>query len=199
MPPHIASVGDPPTYVAWFNQMKQEFVAARWLLYEGTRLKKEHFADRETFLVDTLDFPVFGIQVEQLRAAFRIAYGLLDKVAGVINSYYKLQMEPTQISFRKVWLTKKGDIRPEFVNKPNLHLRGLYWLAQDIVGDDPADQDSIAPEAAELKRLRNLLEHRCLVLRKTDFGDPPWELFRRQVLKNLKHMHCISFVWHEQP
>jgi hypothetical protein len=33
-------------------------------------------------------------------------------------------------------------------------------------------QDSIAPEASELKRLRNLLEHRCLVLREMDFGDP---------------------------
>jgi LA2681-like HEPN len=48
----------------------------------------------------------------------------------------------------------------------------LYWLAQDIVGDDPTDQDSIAPNASHLKKLRNLLEHRCLVLRHMDFGCP---------------------------
>jgi hypothetical protein len=51
-------------------------------------------------------------------------------------------------------------------------LRGLYWLALDIVGDDPADQDSIAPDAVELKRLRNLLEHRCLVLREMGGKSP---------------------------
>ncbi|MGA2859951.1 MAG: LA2681 family HEPN domain-containing protein [Candidatus Sulfotelmatobacter sp.] len=34
------------------------------------------------------------------------------------------------------------------------------------------DQDSIAPQAAELKRLRNLLERRCLVLREMNFDDP---------------------------
>jgi len=63
-------------------------------------------------------------------------------------------------------------VRPEFLDKENLALRGLYWLALDIIGDDPADQDSIAPEAAELKRLRNLMEHRCLVLREMDVESP---------------------------
>jgi hypothetical protein len=172
LPAHVAPVGDPPTFVAWFNQMKQEFVSSRWLLYEGTRSRKEHFVDNEVFLVNTLDYPAFGIQVEKLRASFRIAYGLLDKVAGFINAYYKLGVEARRVDFRNIWHVKKGVIRPEFLNKENLHLRGLYWLSQDIIGDDPTDQDSIAPEAVELKRLRNLLEHRCLVVREMDFGDP---------------------------
>lgn len=172
LPPHVAPVGDPPTFVAWFNQMKQEFVSSRWLLYEGTRSRKEHFVDNEVFLVNTLDYPAFGIQVEKLRASFRIAYGLLDKVVGFINAYYKLGVEATRVDFRNIWHVQKGIIRPEFLNKENLHLRGLYWLSQDIIGDDPTDQDTIAPEAVELKRLRNLLEHRCLVLREMDFGDP---------------------------
>jgi hypothetical protein len=128
--------------------------------------------DNEVFLVNTLDYPAFGIQVEKLRASFRIAYGLLDKVAGFINAYYKLGVEARRVDFRNIWHVKKGVIRPEFLNKENLHLRGLYWLSQDIIGDDPTDQDSIAPEAVELKRLRNLLEHRCLVVREMDFGDP---------------------------
>ena len=111
--------------------------------------------DNEVFLVNTLDYPAFGIQVEKLRASFRIAYGLLDKVAGFINAYYKLGVEARRVDFRNIWHVKKGVIRPEFLNKENLHLRGLYW-----------------PEAVELKRLRNLLEHRCLVVREMDFGDP---------------------------
>jgi hypothetical protein len=165
-------VGEPPTFIAWFNQIKQEYVAARWFLYEGTQTEDKHFVDNKTFLVNTLDYPAFGIQVEKLRASFRIAYGLLDKVAGFINAYYQLGMDPKRVDIRNVWHTKKGDVRPEFLDKPNLFLRGLYWLALDIIGDDPADQDSIAPEAAELKRLRNLLEHRSLVLRQMDSDEP---------------------------
>jgi LA2681-like HEPN len=170
LPPYICPVGEPPTFIAWFNQIKQEYVAARWFLYEGTRPEGKHFVDKETFLVNTLDYPAFGIQVEKLRASFRIAYGLLDKVGGFINAYYQLGMEPKRVDIRNVWHTKEGDVRPEFLGKPNLALRGLYWLAFDIIGDDPADQDSMAPQASELKRLRNLLEHRSLVLRLMD-GD----------------------------
>jgi hypothetical protein len=79
-------------------------------------------------------------------------------------------MDPQHVDIRNIWHTKKGDVRPEFLDKPNLALRGLYWLALDIIGDDPADQDSISPEAAELKRMRNLLEHRSLVLREMNVG-----------------------------
>lgn len=173
LPSHVAPIGDPPTFIAWFNQMKQEFVSARWFLYEGVQQERHHFVDREVFLVNTLDYPQFGIQTEKLRTAFRIAYGLLDKIAGFVNAYFKLGLDTTQVDLRRIWHPKKGAaLRPEFTAKANLHLRGLYWLSQDIIGDDPQDQDSIAPEAPELKRLRNLLEHRCLVLRLMDLKDP---------------------------
>lgn len=165
LPSHITPIIDPPQYIAWFNQMKQEYIGARWFLYEGTRLPKRHFADRERYLVNTLDYPAFSLQSEKLRTAFRLAYGLLDKVAGFVNTYYGLGIDAKRVDLRSVWRDKKVELRPEFVDKKNLALRGLYWLALDIIGDDPADQDSIAPEATELKRIRNLLEHRSLVIR----------------------------------
>jgi hypothetical protein len=172
LPSYVSPIGDPPTFIAWFNQMKQEYVAARWFLYEGTQPAKKHFVDKDVFLANTLDYPAFGIQVEKLRASFRIAFGLLDKIAGFINAYYQVGMDPKRVDIRNIWHTNKGEVRPQFLDKENLALRGLYWLALDIIGDDPADQDSIAPEAAELKRLRNLLEHRCLVLREMDDDSP---------------------------
>lgn len=172
LPSHITPIMDPPQYIAWFNQMKQEYIGARWLLYEGTRLPRRHFADRESFLVNTLDYPAYSLQTEKLRTAFRLAYGLLDKVAGFVNTYYKLGMDAKRVDLRNVWRDKKVDLRPEFVDKKNLALRGLYWLALDVIGDDPGDQDSIAPEAAELKRIRNLLEHRSLVLREMGTASP---------------------------
>lgn len=172
LPSHTAPISDPPEFIAWFNQMKQEYVGARWFLYEGLKTKKRHFADKEVFLVNTLDYPAFGIQVEELRSAFRTAFSLLDKIAGFINAYYKLGMDAKRVDIRNIWHTKKGDLRPEFLKKENLALRGLYWLALDIMGDEPADQDSIAPQAAELKRLRNLLEHRSLIFREINANDP---------------------------
>ena len=172
LPSHMAPIGDPPEFISWFNQMKQEFVGARWFLYDARRLQDKHFADKHVGLVNTLDYPAFGLRIEQLRAAFRLGYGLLDKIAGFINAYYGLWLEATRVDIRNIWHEKKGVIRTPFIAKSNLQLRGLYWLAQDIVGDDPADQDSIAPEASHLKKLRNLLEHRCLVLREMDLGDP---------------------------
>lgn len=172
LPSYVSPIGEPPTFIAWFNQMKQEYVAARWFLYQGTLPAKKHFVDKNVFLANTLDYPAFGIQVEKLRASFRIAFGLLDKIAGFINAYYRVGMDPKRVDIRNIWRTNKGQVRSEFLDKENLALRGLYWLALDIIGDDPADQDSIAPEAAELKRLRNLLEHRCLVLREMDVDSP---------------------------
>jgi tetratricopeptide (TPR) repeat protein len=171
LPSHAAPVGDPPEFIAWFNQMKQEYVGARWFLYEGSQPTRKHFADNEVSLVNTLDYPVFGIQVEKLRTAFRTAFGLLDKIAGFVNAYYKLGMDPKRVDIRNIWHIKKSDLRPELLLKKNVALRGLYWLALDIVGEEPEDQDSIAPQAAELKRLRNLLEHRSLVLREMSGGD----------------------------
>ncbi len=172
LPSYISPAGDPPEFIAWFNQMKQEFIVARWFLYEGTRQRKQHYADRGVFLTNTLDYPVFSLQTEKLRTAFRVAYSLLDKVAGFINSYYKLGMKAKRIDLRSIWNTKKDDLRPEFRDKENLALRGLYWLALEIIGEGSAYQDSIAPEASELKRLRNLLEHRSLILREIARPNP---------------------------
>lgn len=173
LPDYRSGIGEPPQFIAWFNQLKQEYAAARLLLFEAEEGKGRHFADQELMLVDTLDYSAFGIGLEKLRLAFRAAYGLLDKVAGFINAYFQLGGKPERVNLRNVWLAKDGrSIRPEFAEQPNWSLRGLYWLAFDIVGSEPAEPDAIAPEAVELNRLRNALEHRCLILREFDAGHP---------------------------
>lgn len=173
LPDYRSPIGDPPQFIAWFNQLKQEYAMARLLLFEAEEGKARHFADHELMLVDTLDYPAFGVGLEKLRLAFRAAYGLLEKVAGFVNAYFKLGEKPERVNLRNVWLAKDGrSIRPEFAEQPNWSLRGLYWLAFDIVGSEPAEPDAIAPEAAELNRLRNALEHRCLILREFDAGNP---------------------------
>ena len=51
-----------------------------------------------------------------------------------------------------------------FADRPNLALRGLYWLSFDIVGSKGQEDDAIEPGAVHLNTLRNALEHRCLIL-----------------------------------
>lgn len=193
LPAHNAKIEDPPHFIAWYNQLKQEFAAARFLCFEGEISDHPHFADNDLALVDTQDFPAFGLSYEKTRLAFRCAYGILDKVAGFINAYFQLNEPPEKVSIRSIWRKGKVLPRPEFATMQNLHLRGLYWLAMDVIGDVPSDQDSITPDAAHLKALRNALEHRCLILRVFDSGQPMGvvettdvETFRLHTLQILK-------------
>lgn len=167
LPPHRGTVNEPPHYIAWYNQMKQEFAAARLMLFESTNGHARHYADRDLLLVDTLDFHAFGLKVEKQRMAFRVAYGLLDKIAGFLNAYFALGDDPNSVSLRTIWPTK-GEIRSQFADRANLALRGLYWLSLDLLAAEPADTNAIAPDAAELNQLRNALEHRCVVLREVE-------------------------------
>lgn len=182
LPPHRGSFDEPPHFIAWYNQMKQEFAAARLMLFESIEGNDRHYADRHLLLVDTLDFHAFGLKVEKQRIAFRMAYGLLDKIAGFLNGYFKLGDDPNHLSLRTVWPTK-GQVRKEFADRPNLPLRGLYWLSLDLLAAEPADIDAIAPDAAELNQLRNALEHRCVVLREIDTTLPTGIVETRTMLE----------------
>jgi hypothetical protein len=164
LPSYTTSIGEPPTLIGFFNQMKQEFVSARWLLYEGLHAKSAHFSDRHVALYNTLDYPAYGLAIEKVKAADRIAYSLFDKVAFFLNDYAKLGVDPRQVYFRTIWYenprdTKSG-IRNALDQSHNLPLRGLYWLAKDLF--DPSLRDIMEPEAKALYAIRNHLEHSYL-------------------------------------
>jgi LA2681-like HEPN len=165
LPDHQAKLKEPPQFIAWFNQLKQEFAAARLLCFESETDRRVHFSDRRLSLVDTLDYAAFGLSIEKLRLSFRSAYSLLDKIAGFVNAYFDLRVPERKVNIRSIWRKGKERLRPDLAKKSNLYLRGLYWLAMDIVDETPEDQDSLAPQAAHLRDLRNSLEHRCVVLR----------------------------------
>jgi HEPN superfamily protein len=109
--------------------MKQEFVSARWMLYEGLHATRVHFSDRDVTLLNTLDYPTLGLPIEQVKAAYRIAYSLLDKIAYFLNDYAKLGMNARQVYFKTVW-HENGDfrkgIRASLRDSKNLPLRGLF-------------------------------------------------------------------------
>ncbi|MCK4727472.1 MAG: hypothetical protein KAT27_00975, partial [Desulfobacterales bacterium] len=77
----VVEISEGPYYPGFFNQMKQEFVSARYLYYEGISAEEAHFSDKGVLLYNTLDYPSYSLSAEKVKAAFRMAYSLFDKIA----------------------------------------------------------------------------------------------------------------------
>jgi hypothetical protein len=151
----------PPPIVGFFSQMKQEYVSARFLLYEGVCDTKLHFSDRGVRLFDTLDYPLYSLATERARTAFRIAYSLLDKVAFFVNHYWKLGKIADRISFKNVWMVEgKTQLLDQFKSYANWPLRGLYWLSKELFDEEL--KQTTGTDAQELHDIRNALEHKYL-------------------------------------
>lgn len=151
----------PPPIIGFFSQMKQEYASARYMLFEGMSSTRVHFSDRDVALTDTLDYPLYSLASERVRTAFRIAYSLLDKIAFLVDRYWKLGKVPERISFKNVWMVEnKARLLPQFENSKNWPLRGLYWLSKELF-DDQLKQTTAA-DARELHAIRNALEHTYL-------------------------------------
>ena len=160
----IASGPNVPQIIGFFNQMKQEFVSARYLFYEGIIARGPHFSDHDVRLYNTLDYPAYSLAVEKMRAAFRVFYSLLDKISFFLNHYLQLGHKPKSVSFRSVWYEPKGgDARPllgQFAVCPNWPLRGLFWLSKDLFEEE--FKSATEPDAEALKEIRDYLEHKYL-------------------------------------
>lgn len=151
----------PPPIVGLFSQMKQEYVSARFMLFEGMSSTRVHYSDHAVTLIDTLDYPLYSLASERVRTAFRIAYSLLDKVAFLVDRYWSLKKVPERISFKNVWMAEgKARLLPRFAELDNLPLRGLYWLSKELF--DEQLKQTTAADARELHVIRNALEHTYL-------------------------------------
>jgi len=162
LPPLTTDIAaEPPALIGFFNQLKQEFISARWLLFEGTSDEKAHFSDDRAYLYDSFGIPAYHLAVEKTKLSFRMSYSLLDKVAFFINDYFKVGLRERDVSFRSVWYQPKTEpkaLSPVFSGRENWLLRGLYWLSRDIY---ESEFKAVAEPAAEdLAGLRNHLEHK---------------------------------------
>lgn len=169
LPHFVTAVCETPVLVGFFNQLKQEFVSARWLYFEGISADGVHASDRGVLLYNTFDYPALGLGVEQVKVAFRMCYSLLDKIAYFLNHYMTLGIPEKRISFRHVWREKEtGPVRPEFLSSENWPLRGLYWLSKDLFESD--FKEVMEPDARSLHELRNHLEHKYVKVLSTMAG-----------------------------
>jgi len=151
----------PPPIVGFLNQMKQEYTSARFMLYEGLHDTKVHFSDRCVQMFDTLDYPLHSLATERVRTAFRLGYSLLDKVAFLVDHYWKLGKIPDRINFKNVWMIEgKTQLLDCFKAYENWPLRGLYWLSKELFDDQL--KHITGADARELHEIRNALEHKYL-------------------------------------
>lgn len=172
LPNFSAPLDEPPVLIGLFNQMKQEYVSARWLHYDAVNTGEPHFSDRGVLLHNTLDYPSYSLAVEKLKLSYRAAYSIFDKIAFFLNEYMRLGMKPKDVSFTKVWREKTdGPVRPEFETCENWPFRGLYWLSKDVVDKD--FQGTTEPDARALQDIRNHLEHRYLKIHEFMIPPPP--------------------------
>lgn len=159
LPSFTLPINDPPVVLGMFNELKQTFVSARWLAWEGITRDGTHFSDRGVVLANTWDYPSCGLNVEKTRIAFSMAYSIFDKVAYFLNFYLGLGMREDRVSFRKLWHEKdESQLRERISTSRNWPLRGLYWLSKDLFEDGM--KDSTDPDARALAELRNHLEHK---------------------------------------
>ncbi len=165
LPSIVTSISqtDIPIYFGLFNQLKQEYIYARYLFYRGIEIADQpHYADKDTYLVNLYDFPQYSIRVESIKTSFRLLYSLFDKVAFFINTYWQLGIKERDISFSSIWKDESGYRKYRYKHKrleanENSAIVAINWIYKDFkkeFGDAPR------PELQRLKSLRNAIEHK---------------------------------------
>lgn len=165
LPSHTYNIDEEARFPNYFNIMKQEYVTARFMLFESLDYYSQHISDKDVLLMNGFDGAQFSYRIEQLKISFRLAYSIFDKVALFLNDYYSVGLKISDVSFRKIWgksKNKRFEINSCFEGSPNWPLRGLYYLSKDLFDND--FDDVALPEAKELARLRNRIEHRYVSL-----------------------------------
>lgn len=179
----------------YYNQIKQSFVSARFLFYEGVRSSEErHYSDKDVLLFDTLDYPTYSLASEKVRAAFCIAHSIMDKCADLLSRHLGLGIPTGKADFRTFWYDSTGPgarPRPEFLERANWPMRGLFWLSKDFYADAEGLKDTIEPNARELHDIRVRLEKSYLKLHeprprgmRTDTVSAPADAMAMSILKN---------------
>ena len=115
---------DPPRWFAMLNQLKEEYVYARYLCFEGSeKYDSVHFADKDvTLSLASYDYPNYSIRNEQLKSSFRILYSMLDQICFFVNDFWQLGLDERNADAYHI--CKKCANYP----KDNIVLMSLYWV-----------------------------------------------------------------------
>ena len=146
---------NPTKYFSMFNQIKQEYIYARFLCFDSLEVDEAHYADENVSLIDCLDYTQYSVRIEGLKTAFKTLYSLLDKVAMLLNDYFSVRVSARIVNFHSIW--SRSNVLKELLNK-NIGLLSIYWITKDF--DNESDSMTANPDSKKLKIIRNYLEHR---------------------------------------
>lgn len=136
-----------------FNQIKQEYISARYLFYEGIQIRKStHIADKDVWLID-IGNSVNSYSDFSIRTSFKILYALFDRIAFFINDYFNLGIDVGKVSFKKI--RKNEKMKNICMN--NFMMNAVYWLSKDFYQDG---EINTKPCSKKMDELRNYMEHR---------------------------------------
>lgn len=158
--------GHPPEVYAIYNQLKQEFVSARYMLFEAIQDSKKdtHFSDSRVKLYNMLDYRNYCLWIEKTKMVFLTAHAIFDKIGYLVNDYWKLSLPARNISFRRCWFMPRGrqsELAPAFQSSTNWALRGLFWLSKDFAGEK-GESEPLQPDAWHIAEIRNHIAHKYL-------------------------------------
>jgi len=134
-----------------FNSLKQDFTAARYLLWlaDGPESPiREHAAEsaaRASYL-DTLRYARWGPRTGMAIQAFASATNLLDKVACAVHMYYRTDRKSRTVAFRYLWHPKHGKNAPDVMDAELVDaaerraLRALCDLSCELETDTPLNR-----------------------------------------------------------
>lgn len=163
-----------PKIITNFNQLKQEFITFRHLLFDGLHEKTPKYYDKKTSITDDYDYNLYDINIEKIKIAFRGFYSIFDKIANFLNEYFDLNMNESNIYFSNIWYEYKNRqkiaIKDIFHKTENLALRGLYLISKDLFFDKNDEKSKefievLEAEARKINDIRNHLEHKFISIK----------------------------------
>ena len=123
-------------------------------------------------LYRVFDLPLYSINIEKVKIAFRLCYSIFDKIAYLLNIYLNLGIDKNRVTFRNIWHESgnvKNPIRTDIFNTYNVALQGLFWLSKDLY---EKNSSPIEPEAKEIATIRNYIEHKSFKV--VEAKNPCW-------------------------
>ena len=144
--------GEPPRWYAMLNQLKEEYVYARYLCFEGSNHKDEiHFADKEVKLsLASFEYANYSIRIEQIKSAYKTLFSIFDQIGYFINDFFNIRLKERDASADRVFKSSKYPM-------DNVAMVALYWCYCEF-SEKYGEADN--PSEKNLKILRNALEHK---------------------------------------
>lgn len=169
------------------NRIKSEFSFARRLFYEYKSRDDRFELLHESCFSELFNDELLGIEVEKLRTAFRLCFGILDKIAVAICELYDLYPPSNNVSFQSFWQLGQSDRRQKFEKVKTPGLLALYSIATDL-------NERKDGEWSFFKDWRNDLEHKFLVVHTADVPSDIYNSY--DFFKDIKFIQEEDFVLH---